>query len=583
MRNSTQQLFRGVKKTALFLMLGISANISADVAPATFYVRPVGDATSWSAMTGVTAEQIITSNAPAIDTISTYYFAKGTYVLTATKIDAETQLPMQIAPRLTTGKIYGGFSGAETTIDLAARMVEDKDANGIVEPWEFKNETVFKGAVPANDIAGSALRMLTVTGGEVNGVTFFDFYFFGDLVPAPAAYAGAIILGIPNSSPWATSDVIENAGKLTFCTVRKIRAAGAGPIMMTNQFSTIDKCLIEECSTDGLTPNLGGGAIYMNTLGGRVQNSVLRNNEAKQVGSNAGRGGAIYANTYSTINPKNNAIVENCLIYNNTAATWGGAIRIDGVAANRGGQIINCTMVNNSTNGGGVACVELIQSGLIVNSIVVDDDKDEIRLHSANSFAASNIFGTVVGIAANPGTDMVSGKATADLGFVRPTTTTGAIGSSDGDFFDEDTYNEIRKANFNINVATSPAVTTPALTVLPDAYTANAAILIDNKTLLTTDLMGVDRVGTGVVRTLGAYQFTAATGLKNLKMGELNAYAANSSIVVKESEGRMASIFSVSGQLIKDVKLMSANANIPMNAGFYLVKVENKVAKVIVK
>ena len=579
MRISTQQLFIGVKKTALLVMLGISAGISA----ATFYVRPVGDATSWSALSGITADQIITSNAPAIDTISTYYFAKGTYVLTASAIDPITTLPIQITPKLTTGKIFGGFSGSEMAIDLAARQLVDKDTNGIVEPWEFVNETIFKGAVPASDITGSSIRMLTVTGGEVNGVTFFDFYYFGDLLPVATAYAGAIILGTVSSSPSLASDIPANGGKMSHCTVRKIKAGGMGPVMMTNQYSIVDKCLFEECSTEGLNPNGGGGAIFMNSFGGRVQNSVLRNNEAKQVGSNAGRGGAIYGNTYSTLNPHNNAIIENCLIYNNSAANWGGALRIDGLAGKRGGQIINCTMVNNSTNGIGVASVELINTGLIVNSIVLNDDKDEIRLHNANNFTASNILGTKNGAAASPGTDMITDKVSADLGFVRATRFTGAIGSPDGDFFDKASYDEIRKANFKIAESSSIAVTTPSLSVLPATYSINTAIPIDNTAISTKDLMGVDRTGAGVVRTLGAYQFTGATALHAVKMGELNAYAVNGAIVVKESEGKIASVFSVSGQLIKNVKLIPANTNIPMQNGFYIVKVDNKVAKVIVK
>jgi len=576
MKNFTHQITSLVKLVALVLLVAVSANLSAG----TFYVRPVGDATSWSSLSGITADQIITTNSPVIDSLSTYYFAKGSYVLTASAIDPATSLPAPIAPKLLTGKIYGGFSGLETAIDLAARVLEDKDANGLVEPWEFKNETVLKGAVPASDATGSYIRMLTLTGGEVNGVTFFDFYYYGTSLPTPTAFPGAIVLGIVSSSPWASSDVVENAGKLIYCTVRKLKAAGMAPVMMTNQFSVVDHCLFEECSTEGLNPNGGGGAIFMNTLGGRVQNSVFRNNEAKQVGSNAGRGGAIYGNTYAPINPHNNAIIENCLFYNNSAAMWGGALRLDGVAGKRGAQIINCTMVNNSTNGTGVACVELIQSGLIVNSIVLDDDKDEIRLHSKN-FTASNIFGTLNGVAASPGTDMVPGKTAADLGFVRPTTFTGAIGSPDGAFFDQASYDAIRKANFKINVATSPAVTTPALSVLPSAYTIDAAIPIVNMDLSTKDLMGVDRTG---ARTLGAYQYsTGGTALSAVKMGGLNVYSANGTIILNELAGKMASVYSISGKLLKNVKVNSNNFSIPVSEGFYLVKVANQVAKVIVK
>jgi len=322
----------------------------------------------------------------------------------------------------------------------------------------------------------------------------------------------------------------------------------------------------------------------MNNLGGRVQNSVLRNNEAKSAASNAGRGGAIFAQTNATINPENNAIIENCLIYNNTSAGWGGAIRGDGIAGgHRGIQVVNCTMANNSTNGSGVASVELIQSGLIVNSIVVGDDKDEIRLHSTNNFTASNIFGTLNGLAASPGTNMVSGKLTADLGFTRPTTFTGKAGSPGDDFFDQAGYDEIRKANFKINSAQSLAVTTPALTVLPGAYTVNAAIIITNTAISTKDILGVERTGGLYSRTLGAYQFTGVTALHNLEMGTLNAYSENRNIVIKASEGKMASIFSVSGQLLKNVQLNSNEFYVPVSEGFYFIKVDNKIAKIIVK
>jgi hypothetical protein len=577
MKISTHLLLNGVKLMSFFAIVALSTEIMAS----TFYVRPVGDATSWTNLTGINSEQIITSNAPVIDTVSTYYFAKGTYVLTATSIDPVTTLPVQITPKLTTGKIFGGFSGTETSIDLAARELEDKDENGIIEPWEFKNETVFRGAVPASDLAGSSRRMLTITGGEVNGVTFFDFYYFGDLIPVAAPYSRAIILGPATSTPTLASDIPSNAGKMSFCTVRKIKAGGMGPIMMTNQYSIVDNCLFEECSTEGLSPNGGGGAIFMNSFGGRVQNSVLRNNEAKSNASNAGRGGAIYAIGYASLNPQSNVIIENCLIYNNTSANWGGAVRADGIANSRGAQIINCTMANNSTNGLGVASVELIHTGLIVNSIVLGDDKDEIRLHSANNFAASNIFGTLNGMPANPGTNMVAGKATSDLEFVRPTTFTGAIGSPDGDFFEEDYYDEIRKANFRISSSESLAVTTNALNSLPESYESNPSILIENNTLISKDMLGVVR--TEGARTIGAYQFTDATGLFQINWGELNAYSSNGAIIIEESGAKIANIYSISGQLIMDVKLISSYESIPMPAGFYIVKAENKTAKVIVR
>ena len=427
--------------------------------------------------------------------------------------------------------------------------------------------------------------MLTVTGGEVNGVTFFDFYYFGDLLPTAVAYPGAIILGVVSTFPALADDVVEKAGKMICCTVRKIKAGGMGPIMLTNQYSLVDKCLFEECSTEGLNPNGGGGAIYTNNLGGKIKNSVLRNNLAKFGGSNSGRGGAIWAGTNTLINPENNTIVENCLIYNNTAAGYGGALRFDGVANKRGIEVINCTMANNLTqaSGAGLASVELIQSGLIANSIVVGDTKGEIRFHAANNFAASNIVGELVGMAASPGTDMVSGKLVADLGFKSPTSFNGNIGSPGDDFFDQASYDEIRKANFTINSATSPAVTTAALNSLPTEYTVNAALLIPYTTVPTTDLMGVSRTGGAYSRTIGAYQFTGATAVKQINDSELNAYAGDGGIVVNNLSGKVLSLFSVSGQLIKTISIESNQMTIPANKGFYLVSVANKVAKIVVR
>ncbi|MGI6575501.1 MAG: hypothetical protein ACOX3A_06595 [bacterium] len=41
--------------------------------------------------------------------------------------------------------VYGGFAGTEDS--EAERALSDRDGNGIIEPWEFANETLFTGAV----------------------------------------------------------------------------------------------------------------------------------------------------------------------------------------------------------------------------------------------------------------------------------------------------------------------------------------------------------------------------------------------------------------------------------------------------
>jgi hypothetical protein len=583
MKNSTQQLVNRVKSVAFISLLAVSAQLTA----ATFYVRPAGDATSWSALAGITPEQIITSNAPEIIGTDTYYFAKGTYVLSSTAIDPLTTLPVSIVATVTTGKIYGGFSGAETTIDLAARAVADKDGNGIVEPWEFSNETIFKGAVPYDDITGSSKRFLILTGGEVNGATLANHYYYGDLVPAAVPFSGAIILGVASSAPPAAQNLDENAGKLILCTIRNIRAGGNGPIMMTNKSSQIDRCLIEECTSAGLIANGGGGAIWMNSHGGKITNSIIRNCEAKLVGGGSGKGGAIW----STSNVESNALVYNCLIHNNSAAGYGSGLRFEGVngGKTKGGSIINCTILNNlSTIASTTGQVELIFDGvLLVNNIILNEpNKDELRVRDTRNFISNNIYGTLMtgSAALSPGTDMVSGKNITDLKFVRPIFTAGAIGSPGVDFFDKVVYDSIRTANFKIADAQSLAVQTVGALKLPATFPssdADATPIAIAVTIPTVDMLGVARTTTN---TIGAYQFAGASALNTVYSDkQLNVIALQNSILINNQEGKVASLFSASGQLIKRVTLKSNNEIVPVTNGFYIVSVNNRIGKVVVK
>jgi hypothetical protein len=563
-------------KSLCFVVL--FAVISNSTLAAVHYVRTANDATSWNAIPGA---DIISSDTPSIIPTDTYYFAKGTFTLTVLGIDPITLLPVPVTPSITTGAIYGGFSGSETVINLAQRMLSDKDANGMVEPWEFTNETILKGSTSFDDLTGSRIRLLTVTGGEVNGVTFSDHYYYGELSPA-TPYSGAIFLGVVTSNPGLGTDLVENAGKMRFCTVKRVKAGANGPIFMTNSNSIIDNCLIEECNSVGSAGNGGGGAVYMYPFGGTISNSVLRNNVASAGVPSSGRGGAIYSvyNTVFTTVP-NKTIIQNCAIYNNTAGGSGGALRIEGKNSATlnllGGQVINCTIANNLTQGSGVASAELIFDGqLMLNTIVVGDAKDEIRPQANNNYYSNCIYGTKNGsIVMTPGTDLVSGKVTADLKFQKIANFVGAM-TLDDLTFDQATYDAIRSTSLKIVDETSPAVTTLGLTSMPTTFSTNANI-IPTATITATDLAGVTRTGN---HTIGAYQYVAGLATKTFK---LNAYAVVNGIVINESLGKTASVYNVSGQLVKKVSIHSNEQIIDLVQGFYLVTVGNAVGKIIVK
>lgn len=530
----------------------------------TYYVRPTGDDTSWTNLLGIDSEQIITSSSPAIVGTNTYYFAKGTYSKTTSTPTTTTAFV------LTTGKIYGGFSGNETTIDLSARALSDKDGNGIIEPWEMTNETIITGTSPISGEIGTA-RLVTVTGGEVNGLTLQDHYYRA---------SGAIILGVVSSLPNASQDIETNAGKMINCTVRKLKVdittGSCGPVMMTNKLSLIDGCLIEECSAN---TNGKAGAVFLNLLGGKISNSVLRNNISKTYA------GAIWANSLSSTDM--NAVVENCVLYNNTSLASGGAIRGEAQANKRGIQIINCTLVNNKTTTANTASIDLISGGLVVNSIVVDDPLFEVRPNNNNNYISNNAIGALqlnTGITAYPNTNMATNKTAADFNFTSYSTYVGAMQPGAADF-NQTTYDAIRASNFKITSASSAAVTTPGLKTLPSSYLigGTGASVALTATIPTTDITGVTR-NPAYNYDLGAYQLSGPlTPVINNQISKSIIFASENDIVVTNAEGASIAVYAVTGQLLKSVAADSERVNIAVEKGIYIVKVDKLISKVLVK
>ena len=521
-----------------------------------YYVRPSGDNVSWTNISGIDPEQIITSNAPTIIGSSTYYFAKGTYT--------------NAGMALTTGKIYGGFKGDETGIDLSARALSDKDGNGIVEPWEMTNETIINGTNPMSSATAVGTRIITVTGGEINGLTIQDHFYNA---------SGAITLGYVTSAPNATQDIEANAGKMINCTVRKIKisSASSAPVMLTNKLSLIDGCLIEECVAAG---GSSAGAVYLNALGGKISNSVVRNNSSPTYA------GAIRATALASTDM--NAVLENCVIYNNTSFNTGGAIRSEAQANKRGLQIINCTLANNKTTTATAATIDFINGGLIVNSIVVDDPAFEIRSNTINNYVSNCAIGELATPISNyyPNTEVITDKTANDFAFVRSTTFAGAMVPGDAGF-DQAKYDEIRTANFNITETYSAAITTPSLKTLPTNYLiAGVGASIDiTATIPTKDIVGTSRPITIADKevTLGAYQFSTSTGFNNNFRDDITIYSSNESIVVIGAQGKMVNLYSVSGQLISQQKVTTEKSYIPAVKGFYIVSAGNVKSKVLVK
>lgn len=506
--------------------------------PTSFYIRPSGNTTAWTSLPGIDPDQILTGDAISLVSTNTYYMSTGSYT-TPTTIT------------MTTGKIYGGFSGNETSIDLNARATSDLDQNGIVEPWEFTNVTSISGLVATSkyDQSGATLRLLTISGGEVDGVTLTDYNYL--------TYGGTITLGQVNSNP--TDNTSGSAGKLTRCIVRKMKG-GAGVIMSTNGASVIDRCLIEDN-----TGTTSYGAVYLNKFGGTVSNSVIRNNKATT------KGGAIYGGNATTSDL--NAIVKNCVIYNNTALQNGGAIAGDALTNSAGVEIVNSTIVNNTTTSPGTASVELNNNGLLVNSIVLNDPLDEIAINSISNYVERVAYGTYVGASLYPALLNISGKSVTDFNFVNPTPIQGYVGLSGAD------YDVVHKANFSINNQSSAAYV--SLATIPTSYQigGSGSTITTHATVPTTDITGAARSDN---LTIGAYYYNPFSAVKSEFADKLFSFGCKNNIEVNGIVGEVVSIYNVSGQFIKSVKLTYDKTTIPATKGFYIVVMGALRNKVVV-
>jgi hypothetical protein len=83
---------------------------------------------------------------------------------------------------------------------------------------------------------------------------------------------------------------------------------------------------------------------------------------------------------------------------------------------------------------------------------------------------------------------------------------------------------------------------------------------------------------------MGAYAISNATAVQTAQqISDLSVFALENSIVFNNLSGFTAKIYSLSGQLVKSIALTSNRTSEPTSKGLYIVKVADKVTKVLVK
>ena len=96
---------------------------------------------------------------------------------------------------------------------------------------------------------------------------------------------------------------------------------------------------------------------------------------------------------------------------------------------------------------------------------------------------------------------------------------------------------------------------------------------------VTTDFNGFART----TMDIGALAYGSISGVKQTIENELSVYTTKNNIVVNNQLGQTARVYSLSGQLVKTAVLQSDKENISVNKGFYIVRINSLVSKVLVK
>lgn len=553
------------------------------------YVKLASDATAWSHITEDNDHKIITIPGGSTDftqhvliqlqQFDEVWVAKGVYTNTGKLTLYNDENLGLVYGNIT---LYGGFAGTET--NPSQRALFDKDENGLIEPWEFVNETNFRGAGNSSANASNFQMIHLGQNSVLDGVTISDNYYTATNV--------------------ASGGVIATSATIRKCIVRDLTTAFPGNTTFGGGFYVtgghVESCLFETCAAiagnDESDLYCYGGALNAygfqdnqpGTPTGSIRNSVIRNCRAGK-GNNRGRGGAIFG--------KNGLIIENCVMYNNIATLHGGAFFFhnNGDANKHVNRLINCTVVNNCSMDANSrsACFADCDYAEFYNCVfwgnpntdypqTADAYVNTFRLRANNASVTAYPFidgfafnGTIQNSNANKNaglnpitlnTPIVGGFDAAaggvDPKFTNPTPFQGlALNAAD--------LSDIRKANFTLQ-AGSPLI--DAGVNAPTNQTTGYDVASLPASFSGTDIRGAVR-NIGAKFDIGAYEFGAQTGVPGLNKTSYRMYANNSILTVSNLDAPASiNIYAANGVLISSVKTSASSVNLPLqNKGFYIV------------
>ena len=301
--------------------------------------------------------------------------------------------------------IYGGFSGneeiasagiteipaADETITVAdggdinalanAREMSDLNVNGVLEAWEFANQTILSGQINEGAARSQNVEHVVYTEGD-----------------------GQIML----------DGLTVNYGDATTGT-----ATGGAGIYSDGVDCIVKGCRLLNCSA------VNGGAVYVRDAGLTLLSSIVAGNRA------TASGGAVYVEGVSATASLDAA---NTVFANNEAASYGGAVATNQADGTVNVSLINTLMVRNSAGQNYSAICSQPFNTRITNSVIWGNSAGRAFNLAASSFShsASDDSSFAASVAGNEGNIALSTVNLAIDGprFRSPSTVAGASGNS---------------------------------------------------------------------------------------------------------------------------------------------------------
>ena len=107
--------------------------------------------------------------------------------------------------------------------------------------------------------------------------------------------------------------------------------------------------------------------------------------------------------------------------------------------------------------------------------------------------------------------------------------------------------------------------------------TIKGNVTVDIQQGVATDIIG----NTNQVAPHFAIVYDGTTSIRNIEKTS-SVYTAKNAIVINESAGQMAKIYSLTGQVLKSTLLISNKETLPTSKGLYLIKIGAQTWKVLV-